>query len=221
MTIYRVNDIYSCIQGEGVQTGVPMALLRLHGCGVGCPWCDTKETWHTDQQNRADTLSDALGATPLWCELSGSEIAAYLRQTYSNLSWVLLTGGEPAEQDLQALCYALHDAGFKVALESSGTALGLFNADIDWVCISPKVNMPGGKQILPAALQRADEVKHVVGKPKDIEVLEGLLQYVRPKTVICLQPVSQSEKATQLCIRTVMERGWRLSVQMHKYISQR
>jgi 6-pyruvoyltetrahydropterin/6-carboxytetrahydropterin synthase len=44
VTSYVVNDIYTCIQGEGVQTGVAMVLLRLQGCAVGCPWCDTKET---------------------------------------------------------------------------------------------------------------------------------------------------------------------------------
>lgn len=41
MTVYRVNDIYTTVQGEGCQTETAMVLLRLQGCGVGCPWCDT------------------------------------------------------------------------------------------------------------------------------------------------------------------------------------
>lgn len=223
MTIYRVNDLYPAIQGEGCQTGVPMALLRLHGCGVGCPWCDTKETWTVDQQHKVNTLADALGSNASWCELSGSEIAYHVRQEYPALRWVLLTGGEPADQDLQALCFALHDAGFLIALETSGTANGHLKANIDWICVSPKINMPGGKTILPEVVASADEIKYVVGKPKDIKMLDQLLADCPTKTgaVICLQPVSMSQKATELCLKTVMERGWRLSIQVHKLLNQR
>ena len=31
-----ISDIYPAIQGEGVKTGVPMVILRLQGCKVGC-----------------------------------------------------------------------------------------------------------------------------------------------------------------------------------------
>jgi hypothetical protein len=58
---YRVNDIYDSIQGEGIQTGVPMIVLRLHGCAVGCPWCDTRQTWQSDPVNRVDELEQSLG----------------------------------------------------------------------------------------------------------------------------------------------------------------
>ena len=39
----RVNTVYGAIQGEGVNTGVPMVLLRLQGCSVGCPFCEGSE----------------------------------------------------------------------------------------------------------------------------------------------------------------------------------
>lgn len=220
MTIYRVNDIYTTIQGEGVLTGVPMILLRLHGCGVGCPWCDTKETWTVDTSQRWRNIEDALGANERWCDLSGSEIAAYIKENHPGPEWVLVTGGEPAEQDLETLTSALHDAGYKVALETSGTAIGHLKVSFDWVCVSPKINMPGGKAIIPAAVRVADEIKHVVGKQSDIDNLRKLIADcgVNGQTTICVQPVSKNEKATQLCIETVQKTGWRLSIQMHKYI---
>lgn len=216
----KINDCYTTIQGEGVLTGVPMVLLRLHGCGVGCPWCDTKETWTVEDEQRRLVIADSLGANGRWCWLSGSEIAAYIKENHPGPRWVLVTGGEPAEQDLESLTSALHDAGYKVALETSGTAIGHLPASFDWVCVSPKIGMPGGKAILPAAVQVADEIKHVVGKQADIEALQQLLQdcQINGETQICLQPVSKSEKATELCIQTVQRMGWRLSVQMHKYI---
>lgn len=228
--MYKVNDIYPTVQGEGCQTGVAMILLRLHGCGVGCPWCDTKETWAVDEQNRRTSLHDALGVSPLWVELSGSEIAAYIRRVYGRNAqgektgpqWVLLTGGEPADQDLQGLVVALHDAGYKVAIETSGTANGHTKAGADWVCVSPKIGMPGGRAILPEVVAAADEIKMVVGKAADLEKLEELLSSCnvnQERTAICLQPLSLSEKATALCIVTVQRRGWRLSIQTHKFLN--
>jgi 7-carboxy-7-deazaguanine synthase len=223
MNKYPINDVYACIQGEGVNTGVPMVMLRLHGCDVGCPFCDTKFTWHFRPENERHTIEDALGENPLYCYKAPTEIAYYLRQHYPAHKWILLSGGEPAQYHLKPLAAALHDAGYKVALETSGTELGHIDAGLDWVCVSPKINMPGGKQVLPEALAAADEIKHPVGKQRDIDQLETLLnhQSLKAGVQICLQPISQNPRATQLCIQTVQEKGWRLSLQLHKYIAQR
>jgi 7-carboxy-7-deazaguanine synthase len=134
----------------------------------------------------------------------------------------MVTGGEPAEQDLEYLVACLHAASFKVAIETSGTATGHLGASFDWVCVSPKIDMPGGKPILKTAIESADEIKHVVGKQEDIDRLDRLIASVSlaPHVQICLQPVSQSPKATELCYRTCLERGWRLSLQMHKYLDK-
>ncbi|MFA0070026.1 7-carboxy-7-deazaguanine synthase QueE, partial [Vibrio breoganii] len=60
-----------------------------------------------------------------------------------------------------------------------------------------------------------------VGTSKDIEQLDVLIARadVPENTVIALQPISQKERATQLCIDTCIERNWRLSIQTHKYLS--
>lgn len=226
---YLVNDIYPTVQGEGVLTGVPVILLRLHGCDVGCPWCDTKETWEIAHVNKKTSIGDALGATEFWAELSASEIVAAVMDIAGLDSgrgrWVMVTGGEPADQDLEGLVNALHDAHFRVSLETSGTAIGHVGVDFDWVCVSPKIGMPGGRTIIQDALSEADEIKHVVGKQQDIDNLDLLIttygNVIGPDTEICLQPVSMSEKATELCIKTVTERNWRLSIQAHKAISIR
>ena len=49
-----INEMFETIQGEGAHTGIPSIFVRLQGCPVGCPWCDTKHTW---------TLEDALVTT--------------------------------------------------------------------------------------------------------------------------------------------------------------
>ncbi len=222
MVIYPVNDCYTCVQGEGVQTGVAMVLLRLQGCAVGCPWCDTKETWDFDPAQQRPALPDVLGANPRYVYLSAPDIAVYVARHHPGPRWILLTGGEPAQYPLGELVDALHAKGYQIALETSGTEIGHLGAGIDWVCVSPKINMPGGRAIRPEALEIADEIKHVVGTQRDIDALDALLAHIqlKPSTQICLQPVSISPKATQLCIETVQQRGWRLSVQMHKYLNQ-
>ena len=71
---YLVNDIYPCIQGEGVNTGVPMMLVRLHGCPVECVFCDTRETWTIDPNNEVEALTGALGTSPRYARVSPETI---------------------------------------------------------------------------------------------------------------------------------------------------
>jgi 7-carboxy-7-deazaguanine synthase len=82
-----------------------------------------------------------------------------------------VTGGEPAQYGLRPLVGALKAKGCRAVLETSGTDAGHFDAGSDWVCVSPKSNMPGGKVVRPEALAGADEIKHVVGRQRDIDDL--------------------------------------------------
>jgi 7-carboxy-7-deazaguanine synthase len=218
--IYRLNDVYTCVQGEGCQAGLAMVLVRLHGCGVGCPWCDTKETWIVNERQRVATIAEARGANAHYAEVDEHAIARYVSIHHAGPQWILLTGGEPADQELRPLVEAFHAYGYKVAIETSGTARGLLDAPIDWVCVSPKVAMPGGRDVLPEVMAQADEVKMVIGKDADLARFDALVQRstLKQSAQLCLQPVSQSTSATALCIDTVQARGWRLSIQMHKYL---
>ena len=48
LNTYKINEVFESLQGEGAHTGVPSIFIRLQGCPVGCPWCDTKHTWEID-----------------------------------------------------------------------------------------------------------------------------------------------------------------------------
>jgi 7-carboxy-7-deazaguanine synthase len=218
---YRLNNLYTCVQGEGSLTGTAMVLVRLHGCGVGCVWCDTKETWDVEEANKVDTLPEALGANPRFTEIESAELVSYVKQNHKGPRWILLTGGEPAEQPLQELVEAFHAESYRVALETSGTADGLLGAGIDWVCVSPKIDNPAGKAILKEVIREADELKFIVGREADISKIDRFLAEFPHKenALILLQPLSVNPRATKLCIETVQERGWRLSLQTHKYLN--
>lgn len=220
---YALNDLYPTVQGEGTLTGTPMVLVRLHGCPVGCPFCDTKETWGSLDDEKMNTIGEALGANTRFVKASASQIADFARAAAPRIRWVMLTGGEPAMQPLGELVTALHKQQFKVALETSGTADGHIGASCDWICVSPKINMPGRLKLLTRAIFSANEIKMVIGKQSDVAALDTLLAtYPTNKDVqVCLQPMSQSKRATELCMTTCLERGWRLSLQTHKLVSVR
>ena len=219
----RLNDIYPTIQGEGAYSGTPMVVVRLQGCGVGCPFCDTKETWDNDPGHRVGSFGEAQGTSPVWTEQPPEEIARLARQTGPTINWALVTGGEPAEQDLEPLVRALHKERFLAALETSGTALGHAVALFDWVTVSPKFDMPGGKIVDKRAVAVADEIKQVVATQADIDRLSEFLSSVqlKPGVIVSLQPVSMQRKATFMCVDACIQRGWRLSLQLHKYIDAR
>jgi 7-carboxy-7-deazaguanine synthase len=166
------------------------------------------------------TIPEALGANARYTLAEADDIAQHIASRCKGPKWVLVTGGEPTDQDLRNLVDTLHAYGYKVALETSGTAVGLVGAAFDWVCVSPKIGMPGGRHVIPQVVELADEIKFVIGKPADLDKLDDLLGrcQLKPTAQICLQPVSQSPVATKFCIETVEDRGWRLSLQLHKYV---
>ena len=91
-----------------------------------------------------------------------------------------------------------------------------------WVTVSPKIGMAGGLEVRGDAMQRADEIKFPVETAEDIERLEELLgRHPANGRLVWLQPVSQGDEATELCLETCRRNGWRLSLQTHKYAGLR
>jgi organic radical activating enzyme len=95
--------IFDTIQGEGTMIGEPMLFIRLAGCSVGCPLCDTDYRVHRKM-----------------CALEILTELAWARQrTYTN--WVWITGGEPLDHDLLPLIQALREEGrFNITIATSG-----------------------------------------------------------------------------------------------------
>lgn len=219
LSLYNLNEIYLSLQGEGNWAGTPMVIVRLQGCAVGCVFCDTKQTWQLDRHMQVDTIEEANAIKSRFCTVSAEVIAEYCAQKFPR-RWALITGGEPAQQQLSALVSALHEKGYYVALETSGTALGHLTAGFDWITVSPKIDNPAQLPLLDMACSIANEVKFVVGKDADIAKARTFLESVplAPDTRISLQPMSMSKRATALCIAACLQNDWCLSVQLHKFV---
>ncbi|MBK4715763.1 MULTISPECIES: 7-carboxy-7-deazaguanine synthase QueE [Tenebrionibacter/Tenebrionicola group] len=218
---YPINEMFQTLQGEGYFTGVPAIFIRLQGCPVGCAWCDTQHTWDK-RAEREVSLFSVLAKTresDKWSSASADELLAAIGRQGYTARHVVITGGEPCIHDLRPLTVLLEENGFRCQIETSGTH-DVRCSDAAWVTVSPKVNMRGGYEVLAQALSRADEIKHPVGRLRDIEALDELLATLEDgkKRIIALQPISQKEDATRLCIDTCIARNWRLSMQTHKYL---
>lgn len=198
---YPVMEAFSTLQGEGAHTGLPSYFLRLAGCDVACAWCDVKESWNIDgfpRQTVAEIVTDALA---------------------SNLSTVVLTGGEPCMYDLQPLTDGLHAAGLVVHIETSGSSP--ITGDFEWVTLSPKKF----KSCLDSSFPLADELKVVVLNKHDLEWAQEQASKVRASCELYLQPEwSKKERVQEMMMdffQSDSGRRWKMSIQTHKYLGIR
>jgi 7-carboxy-7-deazaguanine synthase len=213
-----VNEMFETIQGEASYTGTPAVFIRLQGCPVGCAFCDTKHTWETDVP--VIPVLDMLKKTDDAENCASMTVDQIIRQldNYS-ARHVVITGGEPAMYDLTELTTAIIDSVRSVQIETSGT-FEIRCAEDTWITVSPKFNMPGGLPVLRNALMMADEIKMPVGKERDIENIHELI-VPESSCDIWLQPLSQSAKATALCVKHAILNNWKVSLQTHKYLGVR
>lgn len=192
---WKVSEIFYSIQGEGRHTGMPAVFVRLSGCSMNCPFCDTKYAFGNSTEMDANTLP--------------AELKKYPAKA------VIITGGEPAEQDLPALIALLKAHGYAVHLETNG-AHDCDVSQADFVCVSPK------KYVSPEMLKKADIIKIVVGQETDLTDLEKYYAYENAKTQIYLQPESNKQENIDLCVKLLKNHpSARLSLQTHKLINIR
>ena len=183
--------------GTGVITGQAAYFIRLGGCDVGCVWCDVKDSWDG-------------GKHPLW---SVDDLIKRVKQTPAKI--VVITGGEPLMHDLTGLTSALHEAGLRTHIETSGSSP--VSGSLDWITLSPKKF----KAPLPEVLPRAHELKIVVFNKSDFAWAEKWATEVSAECKLFLQPEwSKAEQMTPLIVEYIKAHPqWQLSLQTHKYIN--
>lgn len=205
---YAVKECFLTLQGEGVQAGSRAVFLRFAGCNL---WTGREQDRATAQCNFCDT--DFVGTDG---EGGGKFRGAEELAEQVSLTWgereegrlVVITGGEPMLQLDAPLIEALHDRGFRVAVESNGTLPAA--PGIDWLCISPKA----GTEVV----QRSGHELKLVWPQDGIHPAE-LEGWDFPNFLIQPMDCEDRQSALDASIRLVMERPkWRLSLQAHKLI---
>ena len=193
--VYRINEIFYSLQGEGFHSGTPCVFVRFSGCNLRCAFCDTD---HRDGVMMS--LDDIIGEV----------------NHYPNAPMVVLTGGEPSLFINREFVAGLKAAtGRRIAIETNGTRP--LPDNLDWVTLSPKTGFEGG-DIVPCVLDRCDELK-VVWCGQDLAQYRQITAAHRFLQPCYTEVADQREANLQACVSAVLSNpGWRLSVQLHRMV---
>jgi len=178
-----VNEIFGpTFQGEGPDMGRPCWFIRLQGCPVQCPGCDTAYTWNGSERGTLWTVD---------------EISGYLRPRFNTYRGcgLVVSGGEPLIHTnntawIKALWYKFHVTAKWQTVETSGypakdpAAVKKYLLLFDRVIWSPKITpclrgKPSDKDILEFAniikheptLRQRTHVKVVVRDEADLDAV--------------------------------------------------
>ena len=204
--ILKIAEIFPSIQGEGLRQGEATLFIRLSGCNLKCAFCDTKYAWKEGQ------------------EYSTAQVVEEIKKLRRRFParWVCLTGGEPLAQDVTELVKRLKEESFKVQVETNATLYRPLS--VDWYSISPK---PDKYSYRPEYREKAKEVKIIVTKSLDIELIGRLRGEFPEKTPLLLQPQSNRKWSMILVLKLLRQalksglKNIRLSIQLHKIFGLR
>lgn len=208
--VLSIHSIFKTIQGEGVFVGIPAIFIRLYGCNLQCPLCDTDYT-----SSRSD----------LNCE----EILNQVRSLCGSINTVVITGGEPFNQPIGDLIKLLVEEGFVVQIETNGT---IFREDIPYnmctVVCSPKTHY-----VHPSLQKYIHSYKYVLdydnaaedGLPNQVLGLTSRKKVFRPEegSIIYLQPADEKDDGVNknnlnTVVDSCLKNNYRLCIQTHKII---
>jgi organic radical activating enzyme len=218
VSLLRVSEFFTSLQGEGASAGEPAVFLRLGDCNLSCTYCDTRYSWDWEHYRRRDELA----------EQKVVDVAGRIRACSPRR--LVITGGEPLLQQASVEDLLSELAGYFVEVETNGTLLpgATLARRVDQWNVSPKLSNSGVRQcsrIKPDVLavlrdtQRA-WLKFVVAEPEQVtEVIELITAVQWPSHRVILMP--QALDAIELATRSVwvaqaaIARGFRFSTRLH------
>jgi len=127
---------------------------------------------------------------------------------------VVVTGGEPLMWNLDYLCSGLKKYNICTFIETSGAYP--LSGTWDWICLSPKKNMPPVGNIC----NEADELKVIIENRDDFLWAEKHRKMVESNCRLFLQPEwSKFEIIVPQIVEYVkINPWWKISLQAHKYM---
>lgn len=220
----EVHSIFKTIQGEGPFAGHSSIFIRLAGCNLKCPACDTDYT--STRENK-----------------SVSQIVSDVQTLQVPPTIVVITGGEPFRQNIEGLVYKLLSFGYTVQIETNGTLPPpsihfdkLCSTDFTergkcFVVCSPKTGSvhPALARIVGAYKYVMDS-DHVAADGLPTTVLEhpcSASHVARPHPGftghVYVQPcdskdIAVNHRNVQSCVDSVYKHGTILQLQIHKII---
>lgn len=218
----QVHSIFYTIQGEGPFSGMPAIFIRLAGCNLQCPGCDTEYTRHRKAYTAAQ-LKDAVST--MACE------AGYVSGVSGGgPELAVITGGEPLRQNITGIVEALQELGYLVQIETNGTLPPSPGMPPCAVVCSPKAPKVNEKLLAFGVLAFkyvVDSGSGVLADGLPASILHGMEPARPPKDFvgdIFLSPMDEgcpdaNARNLAVAVRSCLSHGYRLQVQLHKLAS--
>ena len=175
--IIIINEIFLSVQGEGIYTGVPSIFIRVAGCNLNCPWCDTAY---------AKSAKDGI-------KMSTSSILNKVKKY--NVEHVVITGGEPTIylEELKVLCSELNSLNKKITIETNSTIYVDCNPHL--LSLSPKLYQGWNEEIIKENINKNcdTQIKIVVDSIDEAsDALKRIEKFNIEKDKIFLMPNADS-----------------------------
>lgn len=211
----KIAEIFRSTQGEGRNAGSAAVFIRLSGCNLKCPFCDTDHSGKDMEE--ADVAREVMN----------------LRKD-ANINLVIFTGGEPSLQmgAMHKIISIMENLGFigTFAVESNGTCdpKEFKSIGIDFVTISPK-NLWVDNAVSSSKVETwgsASEIKCLYDTSKEPGVMHEYLSNIANaagrNTWLYLQPITDHKdpKVTERNIQNVLayitcvDSRWKISMQL-------
>ena len=125
--VIPINEIYTCLQGEGKLMGIPHILIRVTGCKLRCQFansfCDTPYSSWSPEKGK----------------FSYGDIHNFYEK-HSHIKHTMITGGGPTSHPemLQELCKIGKQYGHYITIETEGSEYVSTVGDL--ISLSPKLS---------------------------------------------------------------------------------
>ncbi|MDD2234573.1 MAG: 7-carboxy-7-deazaguanine synthase QueE [Desulfitobacteriaceae bacterium] len=204
MLYLPINEIFSSIQGEGPYVGVRQIFLRLPGCNLTCPYCDTfvdklpRLSMEVIPGSRTFQYYD----NPLELKFLLDLLLKFNFVRHHSLSF---TGGEPLlwNRELAQFIPLVKEKGLKIYLETNGTLPDRLDSLLPLLdIISMDIKLPFNGQVFwnehCRFLIKSKQVKNFFIKIvlsntsqfSDIKTARELIADIDPDIPTILQPVT-------------------------------
>lgn len=204
--LFKVNEIFKSIDGEGLRTGLPVTFIRLNGCNLKCKYCDTKYACSTNEY-KLMTINEIV------------QEVLHLKSTR-----VTLTGGEPLlDSYTNDLIIDLMASGIEVNVETNGS-IDISQCPANIITMDYKCGASGMEHLMNTnnleLLGRHDVLKFVVGSISDLDRMKEIIENYKLRCRVYVSPVFGMIEPREL-VEYVLANNLEdvtVQVQLHKII---
>lgn len=204
---FGISEIFSSVQGEGKYVGCRQLFIRLIGCNMDCPYCDTNTLAHVKSVPcLLEAVNGYQGKLKLANPVKIEDVLPYIKyRLHFPHHSVSITGGEPLlfTDFIRMLANEIKSFNVPLFLETNGTLPEQLKKVIDIVdIISMDIKLPSDVQkeywqvhenFLRIAAQKDVYVKIVVShqsKEEDFIKAIDIIKNINENILLVLQPIT-------------------------------